>query len=129
MAKNGFWWNFFHEFDLFDFTSFFGLDFFNFLAYCGQNDLGRIVRWREFHFFRSVIVQNFSQGGAVGTSLSLDNKSSKTASIQRLFEVALVIKTKLVVPDCVQQHIAANDSDEWEVIRAHLNSKRCFVPN
>ena len=31
MAKNGFWSkNFFREYDLFDFTSFFGLDFFKF---------------------------------------------------------------------------------------------------
>ena len=36
MAKNGIWSKKkICEIDLFDFTSFFGLDFFNFLAHCG----------------------------------------------------------------------------------------------
>ena len=35
IAKNGIWSiNFFREIDLFDFTSFFGLDFLHFLASC-----------------------------------------------------------------------------------------------
>ena len=62
----------------------------------------------SFKSFSDQSLQNFSQVGAFTLNsryFSLDNKSSKTASIQRLFEVALVIKTKfddVVVPDCVQ---------------------------
>ena len=36
IAKNRIWPKKIHEINLFDFMSFFGLDFFNFLAYCGS---------------------------------------------------------------------------------------------